>query len=120
MCVLGGSAADMVFTDPPYTVDYQGAGKRRIANDVIGDGFGAFLQAACAAFVPVTKGAIYICMSSSEFDTLKVAFGAAGGYWTTFVIWAKSGFNLGLRLPAPVAHWGSSNRTRLGARPPTS
>src|SRR3546814_2705299 len=76
MCVLGGSAADMVFTDPPYTVDYQGAGKRRIANDVIGDGFGAFLQAACAAFVPVTKGAIYICMSSSEFDTLKAAFGA--------------------------------------------
>jgi DNA modification methylase len=38
--VLGGGLADMVFTDPPYNVDYSGgAGTRaRIANDALGSG----------------------------------------------------------------------------------
>ena len=43
----------------------------------------------------VTKGAIYICMSSSELHTLQRAFRDAGGKWSTFVIWAKHTFTLG-------------------------
>ncbi len=43
----------------------------------------------------VTKGAIYIAMSSSELHTLQRAFAAAGGKWSTFVIWAKHAFTLG-------------------------
>ena len=43
----------------------------------------------------VTKGAVYICMSSSELDTLQKAFREAGGKWSTFVIWAKNTFTLG-------------------------
>ncbi len=95
--VLAGSLADMVFTDPPYNVDYQGgAGSRtRIANDALGSEFGAFLEQACRGMLSVTKGALYICMSSSEIDTLKRAFQAAGGHWSTFVIWSKSAFTLG-------------------------
>lgn len=94
---LGGSLADMVFTDPPYNVAYQGktGAKMRIANDDLGTAFGAFLEAACAAMLPVTKGALYICMSSSEIAALKQAFEAAGGHWSTFVIWSKTGFTLG-------------------------
>lgn len=92
---LGGVLADMVFTDPPYNVDYRGGAHRAIANDDLGSGFGAFLLAACSAFVPVTKGGIYVCMSSSELATLKAAFEAAGGHWSTFVIWAKNAFTLG-------------------------
>ena len=34
-------------------------------------------------------------MSSSELDTLQKAFRAAGGHWSTFVIWAKNTFTLG-------------------------
>ena len=34
-------------------------------------------------------------MSSSEFHTLQRAFAAAGGKWSTFVIWAKHTFTLG-------------------------
>ena len=34
-------------------------------------------------------------MSSSELDTLQRAFRAAGGKWSTFVIWAKNTFTLG-------------------------
>ena len=38
---------------------------------------------------------MYVCMSSSELHTLQRAFAAAGGKWSTFVIWAKHTFTLG-------------------------
>ena len=34
-------------------------------------------------------------MSSSELHTLQKAFAAAGGHWSTFIIWAKDRFTLG-------------------------
>jgi DNA modification methylase len=100
--VLGGQLADMVFCDPPYGVNYANTPKdklrgkhRPILNDNLGAGFERFLQDACANILTVTKGACYICMSSSELDTLQHAFRAAGGKWSTFVIWAKHTFTLG-------------------------
>ncbi|MCL5743452.1 MAG: site-specific DNA-methyltransferase [Acidobacteria bacterium] len=100
--VLAGGLADMVFTDPPYNVNYGATmkdkirgNKRRIANDALGDGFAKFLGAACANILAVTKGAIYVCMSSSELHTLQQAFREAGGHWSTFIIWAKNTFTMG-------------------------
>ena len=34
-------------------------------------------------------------MACAELHTLKQAFQLAGGHWSTFVIWSKSGFTLG-------------------------
>jgi DNA modification methylase len=95
--VLSGGLADMVFTDPPYNVDYEGktAKKLKIGNDTLGGKFYEFLRDACTNVLAVTKGAIYICMSSSELHTLFRAFTDAGGHWSTFVIWAKHHFTLG-------------------------
>ncbi|MBC8165497.1 MAG: site-specific DNA-methyltransferase [Bryobacteraceae bacterium] len=93
--LMAGSRADMVFTDPPYNVNYGQAAGRRILNDNLGDGFGAFLRLACVNLLEVTAGAVYICMSSSELHTLHQAFTQAGGHWSTFVIWAKNTFTLG-------------------------
>jgi DNA modification methylase len=100
--VLGGELADMAFTDPPYNVNYSNSadqkrrGKNRpILNDALGEGFGELLYDACVNILTVTKGAVYICMSSSELDVLQKAFRAAGGHWSTFVIWAKNTFTLG-------------------------
>jgi DNA modification methylase len=100
--VLGGQLADMTFCDPPYNVDYANSPKdklrgkhRPILNDDLGDGFEAFLYDACVNILSVTKGACYVCMSSSELHTLQRAFRAAGGRWSTFVIWAKNTFTLG-------------------------
>ena len=53
------------------------------------------LRAATTNILSATKGAIYVCMSSSELDTLQRAFREAGGQWSTFVIWAKHTFTLG-------------------------
>ena len=100
--VLGGQLADMTFTDPPYNVDYGSSAKdalrgnkRKILNDDLGSGFEAFLHDACVNILSVTKGAVYVCMSSSELHTLQRAFAAAGGKWSTFVIWARHTFTLG-------------------------
>jgi DNA modification methylase len=100
--VLAGGLADMVFTDPPYNVNYGATmkdklrgKKRKIANDNLGAGFEQFLRDACVNMLAVTKGAIYICMSSSELHTIQKAFREAGGHWSTFVIWAKNTFTMG-------------------------
>ena len=100
--LMAGSKADLCFTDSPYNVDYAGgvgaekAGKgRRILNDALGDGFERFLFDACVSIIAHTAGAIYMCMSSSELHTLQKAFVAAGGHWSTFIIWAKDRFTLG-------------------------
>jgi DNA modification methylase len=100
--VLEGRLADMTFTDPPYNVAYGSSAKdrlrgnkRKILNDDLGSGFEAFLHEACATILAVTKGAVYMCMSSSELHTLQRAFTAAGGHWSTFIVWAKHAFTLG-------------------------
>ena len=95
--VLGGDAAKLAFTDPPYGVDYEGKTKRKlkIQNDNLGDSFEGFLQRACENLLANTSGAIYICMSSSELHTLQKVFEAAGGHWSTYIIWAKNNFTLG-------------------------
>ncbi len=100
--LMDGQLADMAFTDPPYNVDYGNNAKdkmrgkdRRILNDALGDGFYQFLYDACLNLLLVTKGACYVCMSSSELHTLQKAWIDAGGKWSTFIIWAKNTFTLG-------------------------
>ncbi len=97
--VLDGQPADMVFTDPPYNVDYapedRDGNARRIANDNLGEDFPEFLRQVCTHLVACGNGAIYIAMSSSELHKLKQAFCEAGGHWSTFLIWAKDRFTLG-------------------------
>ena len=100
--VLAGGLADMVFCDPPYNVNYGATMKdklrgthRPIANDNLGSDFEQFLRDACVNMLAVCKGAIYVCMSSSEIHTLQRVFRDAGGHWSTFVVWAKNTFTMG-------------------------
>ncbi|CAQ45405.1 site-specific DNA-methyltransferase [Stenotrophomonas maltophilia] len=100
--LLQGAPVDMVFTDPPYNVNYANSAKdkmrgkdRAILNDNLGDGFYDFLLAALTQMVANCRGGIYVAMSSSELDVLQSAFRAAGGKWSTFIIWAKNTFTLG-------------------------
>ncbi len=100
--LMADAQANMVFTDPPYNVDYANSAKdkmrgkdRPILNDNLGDGFYDFLLAAMTPMLSRCSGAVYVAMSSSELDTLQSAFRAAGGKWSTFIIWAKNTFTLG-------------------------
>ncbi|MBT2748652.1 MULTISPECIES: hypothetical protein [unclassified Lysobacter] len=127
--LLGDELVDMTFTDPPYNVGYANnpkdklRGKHRpILNDNLGSDFGAFLEACCTQMVALTKGAIYIAVSSSELDRLQSAFRAAGGRWSTFIIWAKNKFATGhadyQRQYEPILYgWRDGNdRFWCGAR----
>lgn len=99
--------AAMIFTDPPYNVNYGSTmkdsiryhagtlGGRKIMNDNLGDGFPQFLTDSLSNLLMFCQGAAYVCMSSSELHTLYNAFIAAGGKWSTFIIWAKNTFTLG-------------------------
>jgi DNA modification methylase len=108
--LMNGTSADMVFTDPPYNVNYgsslrdrqhrktgsKNAG-RKILNDHFAEreNFYLFLRDALAALRPHVSGDIYIAMSSSELDNLQRAFRDAGGHFSTFIIWVKSQFTIG-------------------------
>ncbi|MBK8321620.1 MAG: site-specific DNA-methyltransferase [Betaproteobacteria bacterium] len=100
--LLGDGSVDMVFTDPPYNVNYANSAKdkmrgkdRAILNDNLGDGFYDFILAALTPMLSRCQGAVYVAMSSSELDVLQAAFRAAGGHWSTFIIWAKNTFTMG-------------------------
>ncbi len=68
---MDGELADMVFTDPPYNVDYGNSAKdkmrdkdRRILNDNLGEGFlWFFCWRRLIYLLEVTKGACYIARS---------------------------------------------------------
>jgi DNA modification methylase len=91
--------AAMCFVDFPYNVQYtqtlKGKAPRRILNDDLGDSFEEFLESALRNILGFTQGAVYACMSSSELDTLQKAFRAAGGHWSTFLVWVKDLFTIG-------------------------
>lgn len=105
--LMQNDIATMIFTDPPYNVNYGSSmkdsiryhagtlGGRKIMNDNLGDGFAQFLTDSLSNLLMFSQGAAYVCMSSSELHTLYNAFIAAGGKWSTFIIWAKNTFTLG-------------------------
>lgn len=92
--LLNGKNADMVFTDPPYNVDYSGGvvakEDRRIKNDKMSaDDFQMFIDAVVKNLLDFCNGAIYCCMSSSEWGTLQSSFINQGGHWSRVIVWVK-------------------------------
>jgi DNA modification methylase len=125
--LMGNEVADMVFTDPPYNVNYGSTmkdsiryhagslGGRKIMNDNLGEGFAQFLTDSLSNLMMFNNGAAYVCMSSSELHTLYSSFIAAGGKWSTFIIWAKNTFTLGRadyqRQYEPILYgWGADKK----------
>jgi DNA modification methylase len=100
--LMNGKKADMVFTDPPYNVNYEGSmntygrknTKPQILNDNLGDKFINFLRDVISNMMEACDGSFYICMSSKELGNLKSVFEEAGGHWQSFIIWVKNNFTL--------------------------
>lgn len=99
--LMGSDKADLIFTDPPYNVDYKGGGGQKregILNDKMSaDDFYQFLFDSISNMVKVAQShaAFYICMSPKELGALKQAFEDAGGHWQSHIIWVKNNFTLG-------------------------
>lgn len=88
---------DMIFTDPPYNVDYEGtAGK--IQNDKMEDSaFYKFLFSAFTNMFENTKkgGAIYVCHADTEGLNFRNAYKNAGFKLAECLIWVKNALVLG-------------------------
>jgi DNA modification methylase len=93
--LMAGGRADMVFTDPPYNVDY-GANQnprhkiRKIKNDAMSEAdWDIFVRAYIATIFAFCEGNIYIAMSDKELGHLQRVFCEAGGKWASFIVWVK-------------------------------
>jgi DNA modification methylase len=98
--LMASETADLVFTDPPYNVDYEGYTEERlkIKGDRMSDTeFKQFLEAAFRSCrVAVKSGAsIYVCHSSSWQREFQNALEAAGFEVRCQIIWAKNTFAWG-------------------------
>ena len=96
--VMNGSLADMVMTDPPYNVDYQGGSGLKIMNDKMDNNlFYQFLYDFYTSLSSYTKngGAWYVWHTDNERINFTKAFEDAGMYFTQCLIWVKNSLVLG-------------------------
>ena len=98
--LMDGALADMILTDPPYNVAYEGGTKDKLAimNDNMDDeSFRAFLQDAfCAGDSALKKGgAFYIWHADSEGFNFRYACKAVGWEVRQCLIWNKNALVLG-------------------------
>jgi site-specific DNA-methyltransferase (adenine-specific) len=96
----GGVLADMVITDPPYNVAYEGKTKDAltIENDSMGnDEFYKFLYDFYSALTTAVKkgGAIYVWHASSEIVNFGKALVDAGWLLKQQLIWVKNSMVMG-------------------------
>ncbi len=113
--LLGGRLADMVWTDPPYNVNYDSIQQRRvdlsraegktphakpeaILNDDLSEAdYGRLLRACFARAFEFTRpgGAIYVAHADSYGLLTRQAVADAGWYVAQCCIWVKNAFTLG-------------------------
>lgn len=99
--LMGGGQADMVFTDPPYNVNYKGQSentKDGIQNDNMSvDAFTEFLRAVFKNYRSLVKdgAALYVFHSSSTQAQFEEAINGSSLHIKTQLIWNKPSAALG-------------------------
>ena len=98
--LFADSVSDLIFTDPPYNVNYEGYTEDRLT--IKGDRmtaaqFRQFLQATFASYRRLMKpgSSIYVCHSSSWQREFQDAMESAGLEVRCQIIWAKNTFAWG-------------------------
>ena len=98
--LMDGKQATMVFTDPPYNVNYHGDTKDKmtIKNDnMSAEKFQAFLTTAFSRLYSSARpgAAIYICHADSAGNEFREAMTASGWGLKQCLIWVKNQFVIG-------------------------
>jgi DNA modification methylase len=97
---MAGEAADLIFTDPPYNVDYEGYTEEQLkiqGDRMSAEQFCQFLTATFGNHRQVVKpgASLYACHSSSWQREFQNALEAAGFEIRCQIIWAKNTFAWG-------------------------
>ena len=98
--LMAGEKADMVFTDPPWNVNYgnvdddnpQGYKSRTIMNDFMGtEEFKDFMFSAFERMKSASKdGAMtYVVMSAQEWGNMMLTLAMNNYHWSSTIIWNK-------------------------------
>lgn len=100
VALMNGRMADMILTDPPYNVNYEGGGvsKLTIQNDSMeNDLFLRFLQSVFNVMFSIVKpgGSFYVFHADSEGENFRRAIREAGFKIAQCCIWVKDTFVMG-------------------------
>lgn len=99
--LMGGGKADMIWTDPPYNVNYSGRGKdtsNTIENDNMSEeSFREFLKKAFENYRDFAKdtAALYCCYASRTHREFEDAMNHAGWEVKNQIIWVKAVASMG-------------------------
>lgn len=100
VALMNGRMADMILTDPPYNVNYEGGGESKltIQNDSMeNDLFLRFLQSVFNVMFSIVKpgGSFYVFHADSEGENFRRAVREAGFKIAQCCIWVKDTFVMG-------------------------
>ena len=100
LCLMNNQNADMILTDPPYNVNYEGKTEDalKIQNDNMSETeFYNFISDALKNMYDVTKygGSIYIFHADTEGLNFRNAFKSSGFKLAQCLIWVKNTFVIG-------------------------
>jgi len=98
--LMDGKKAFMVFTDPPWNVNYGNSGAnprwktgadRTIENDNLGEDFLPFLQDSVGQMADNSEQGCptYVVMSAQEWGVIMQVMENASYHWSSTIIWAK-------------------------------
>lgn len=98
--LMNGRKANMVFTDPPYNVAYEGATEDKLTiqnDDMSSEEFYNFLSMVFNNYFEIMEeGApIYVCHADSEGENFRRAYREAGLKLAECIIWVKNSFVMG-------------------------
>lgn len=95
--LMAGAQADMLWVDPPYNVDYEGAAGKLEGDNQSDAAFRQMLDDMFGAAIAVTKpgGPAYVAHADSEGLNFRAAFAGAGWELKQCLVWVKDSFTLG-------------------------
>lgn len=103
--LLGDTKANLIITDPPYNVNYEGSAGKIKNDNMASEKFYQFLLDAfsCMEKVLADDGSIYVFHADTEGLNFRRAFADAGFYLSGCCIWKKQSLVLG-RSPYQWQH----------------
>lgn len=96
--LLQGTKVDLVVTDPPYNVDYEGGTGMKIENDkMTPEKYADFMTKSYKAMHKAMRpgAAIYVWHADTERSTITRTFQEAGLYLSGVLIWVKNSLVMG-------------------------